>query len=108
MNALAVNLSFLIQPPSSVQAGTPFTVRVLAQGNGGTPLPEVTMTLSLVQISGSGNLTGTTIRVTGANGFETFANLAVSQPGTYALQVSSALTGYAAAGQQSLTFTVTP
>lgn len=109
VDALGINLSYQGQP-STVAAGAIITpaVRLFAQGNGGTPLPEVTITISLVTVSGSGSLTGTLSKVTDTPGVETFPDLRVSAPGTYALKATAALSGYATVQLQSATFTVTP
>jgi hypothetical protein len=109
VDALGINLSYLGQP-STVPAGAIISpaVRVLARGNGGTPLPEVTITLSLVTVSGTGSLSGTLTKVTGTPGVETFPDLRVSAPGTYALKATASLAGYATVVLQSANFTVTP
>ena len=109
VDAIAINLSFISQPGTSI-AGQVITppVRVLVRGNGGTPLPEVTISFSLVVITGSGTLSGTTSKVTGTGGMETFGDLSVSQPGTYALLATASLEGFADVQVQSATFTVAP
>jgi hypothetical protein len=109
VDALGIVPSYLSQP-STVQAGAIITpgVRLLMQGNGGTPLPEVSITISLVTVSGSGTLSGTLTKVTDTPGIETFPDLRVSAPGTYALLATASLTGYATVQLQSVNFTVTP
>lgn len=109
VDAQAINLSFLSQP-STVQAGQVITpaVRVLAQGNGGTPLPEVGLSLSLIQIVGTGDLSGTVNKITGTTGIETFDDLRVSRSGTYAIVVTATLSGFGTVTLQSNQFVVTP
>ncbi len=109
VDALGINLSYAGQP-STVQAGMPMTpgVRLFAQGAGGTPLPEVALTITLIQISGTGNLSGGTTKSTGTSGFETFPSLRVSAPGTYALLATASLAGYPTVQLQSAMFTVVP
>jgi hypothetical protein len=109
VDAIAINLSYLRQP-STVVAGAIISpaVQIQARGNGTTPLPEVTMTLSLVQVSGSGSLSGTVVKLTGVSGIETFPDLRVSAPGTYALMVTATLNGFTPVQLQSANFTVTP
>ncbi|MEP7326030.1 MAG: hypothetical protein ABI836_08795 [Gemmatimonadota bacterium] len=108
VDAQAINLSFVSQP-STVQAGQVITppVRVLAQGNGGTPLPEVKFILSLIRVSGTGNLSGSLTNVTGTSGFETFTDLRVSRSGTYIIVVTASLSGFPSVQLQSNQFTVT-
>lgn len=109
VDAQGINLSFLSQP-STVQAGQVITpaMRVLAQGNGGTPLPEVNFSLSLVRISGTGDLSGTLSKITGTSGLETFDDLRVSSAGTYAIVVTASLSGFGTVQLQSSQFVVTP
>jgi hypothetical protein len=109
VDAQSINLSYLSQP-STVQAGQVITpsVRVLAKGNGGTPLPEVSSTLTLVRITGTGNLSGTLTNVTGSSGIETYDDLRVSSPGTYAIVVTASLSGFGTVQLQSNSFVVTP
>ena len=108
VDALGINLSYLSQP-STVQAGAIINpIRLFAQGNGATPLPEVTITMSLVTVSGSGALTGTLTKVTDTPGVETYPDLRVSAPGTYTLLATANLAGYGTVQLQSVTFTVTP
>jgi len=109
VDAQAINLSFLSQP-STIQAGQVITpsVVILAKGNGGTPLPEVTSTLTLVRITGNGNLSGTLTKVTGSSGIETYDDLKVSSAGTYAIVVTASLSGFATVQLQSNQFVVTP
>lgn len=109
VDPVAINLAYLVQP-SNVQAGQVIApaVRIQSTGNGGTPLPEVAFVLSLVRISGNGNLSGSLRKLTGPTGIETFNNLRVSQPGTYALLVTASAVGFGTVTLQSNQFTVTP
>jgi hypothetical protein len=109
VDAQAINLSFLSQP-STVQAGQVITpsVQILAKGNGGTPLPEVTSTLTLVRITGTGNLSGSLTKLTGSAGIETYDDLRVSSAGTYAIVVTASLSGFGTVQLQSNQFVVTP
>lgn len=109
VDAQAINLSYLNQP-STVQAGQIISpaVRIMAKGNGSTPLPEVTIALTLVPVSGSGSLSGTRTKLTGSTGIETFNDLSVSQPGTYTLLATATAAGFGTTLLGSVVFTVTP
>jgi hypothetical protein len=109
VDAQAINLNYLNQP-STVQAGQIISpaVRIQATGNGSTPLPEVTIALTLVPVSGSGSLSGTKTKITSTTGIETFDDLRVSQPGTYTLLATSTAVGFGTTLLGSVQFTVTP
>ncbi len=109
VDPISLNPSVLSQP-TTVQAGQVITpaFRILVVGAGGTPLPQVGVTLTLVPIGGSGSLSGTLSKMTGVSGIETFPDLRVSQPGTYALLATLSASGFTTVQLQSATFTVTP
>ena len=110
VDAGAVHLDFLTAPRDA-KAGQlisfPPGVQVRARGDGGTPLPEVSVTISVQGNQGSFTLSGTTTRVTGNDGIATFPDLSLDKPGGYVLLATSTLTGYAAAQVSSGMFHIT-
>ena len=110
VDARAVHLD-LLTAPRDAKAGQPISfppgVQVRARGDGGTPLPEVSVTISVQGNQGSFTLSGTTTRVTGSDGIATFPDLSLDKPGGYVLLATSTLTGYAAAQVSSGMFHIT-
>jgi streptogramin lyase len=71
-----------VTPPSNTTVSQPMTpaVQVRALNNAATPLPGVSVTLTLS--SGPGTLSGTLTQITDATGTATFSNLAINAAGT--------------------------
>jgi hypothetical protein len=109
VDPIGLNPSIQSQP-TTTQAGQVISpaVRLLVTGDGGTPLPGVSIDLSLVRLSGNGSLSGTLSKVTGVSGIETFADLRISQPGTYALLATLSSNGFTQVQIQTASFTVIP
>ena len=101
----------LLTAPRDAKAGQPISfppgVQVRARGDDGTPLPEVSVTISVQGNQGSFTISGTTTRVTGNDGIATFPDLSLDKPGGYVLLATSTLTGYAAAQVTSGMFHIT-
>jgi hypothetical protein len=97
------------QQPSAVIAGHAIApaVQVKALDAQSAPLPGALIQMSLVTISGSGVLTGTTSATTNAAGIAAFANLKVTQVGSYRLLASAPTLG-SNVNVTSAAFTVTP
>lgn len=106
VDAIAINLTWTGQPSGGTAGQTLPAVQVKATGNGGTPLPQVTITLSLVRVSGTGNLQGTLSKVTDTGGVETYPDLVVTRPGTYALLATASASGFGTVQLQSVNFVV--
>lgn len=82
-----------VQGPTGTTAGTAISppVTVAVEDSGGNVLTTdntSNVTLSLVQVSGSGTLNGGTQTMAASSGVATFTNLIVSAPGTYQLQAT--------------------
>lgn len=107
VDAQAINLSFT-QQPTATTVRQPFVppMQLLAAGNGGTPLPEVTVTISLVTIQGNGILDGRNSVVTVQDGLATFDRLFLTAPGTYQLVATATLAGFPSVQVTSNTFVV--
>lgn len=107
VDAGAVNLSFT-QQPANIGVGQLFTppVVVTAVGNGGTPLPEVTIRITLDPLHGTGPLDGRNVAVTGADGRAVFDRLFLKSPGTYQLVATATLSGFPQVQLGSAVFTV--
>lgn len=100
VDAGAVNLVFTQQPTDAL-VGEPIPVQVTALGNGGTPLPEVTVTLAIEGNNASfGELSGTTVDVTGTDGVATFL-VALNKTGGFRLTAAGDLAGFPAASATS-------
>jgi hypothetical protein len=95
-----LQLSF-VQQPTDVLLGAPITppVSLSLTKDGGTPVPGVTVTVSLAPNAAGGTLSGKTSAVTDASGIATFTGLSVSHSGTAYQLVAAA---------QSLTTTSSP
>jgi hypothetical protein len=110
VDAGAVHLDFLT-PPRDAKAGQPISfppgVRVRARGDGGTPLPEVSVTITVQGNQGSFTLSGTTTRVTGSDGIATFPDLSLDKPGGYVFLATSTLIGFAPSQVSSGLFHIT-
>ena len=109
VDAGAVHLDFLT-PPRDAKAGQPISppgVQVRARGDGGTPLPEVSVTITVQGNQGSFTLSGTTTRVTGSDGIATFPNLSLDKPGGYVFLATSTLIGFAPSQVSSVLFHIT-
>ncbi len=107
VDAQAINLSFTQQPTAST-VRQPFVppVQLIAVGNGGTPLPQVTVKMSLVTLQGNGILDGQNSVVTVQDGLATFDRLFLTAPGTYQLVATASLSGFPSVQVTSSTFTV--
>lgn len=93
VDAGAVNLTFTVQPVDAI-VGEAFPVQVTARGNGGTPLPEVTVTLAISENNASfGELSGTTVVTTGTDGVADFL-VSLNKPGGFRLTASGNLSGF--------------
>ena len=76
-------------------------------GAGGTPLPEVSVTITVQGNQGSFTLAGDTTRVTGSDGIATFPDLSLDKPGGYVFLATSTLVGFAPAQVSSELFHIT-
>ena len=89
--APAAKLAF-VQGPTGATAGTAISpaVTVAVEDASGNVITTDTsnITLSLVQVSGSGTLNGGTQTMAAVSGVATFANLIISAAGTYQLQAT--------------------
>ena len=72
-----------------------------------TPLPEVSVTITVQANLGSFTLSGTTTRVTGSDGIATFPDLSLDKPGGYVFVATSTLVGFAPAQVNSGMFHIT-
>ena len=90
----ATHAAIVIQPPSSVAAGTPFTIEVDAEDANNDPDPTYTglVTVSLANNPGGSTLTGT-LSLHAVNGVATFSDLALHKAGT-GYVISAAATGF--------------
>jgi hypothetical protein len=68
-------------------------ITVIAKGNGGTVLPNVSVQLLISGNNGSYTPI-TTSRVTDVNGLATFSGIIIDKAGGYTLEASSSFTGY--------------
>lgn len=93
VNAGAVNLAFTVQPIDAL-VDEPIHVQVTARGNGGTPLPEVTIRLDIAENNASfGELSGTTSVTTGSDGVADF-EVSLNKPGGFRLTAAGNLLGF--------------
>lgn len=117
VDAGAVNLAFGLQP-TDVPVDEPFPVEVTARGNGGTPLPEVTVRLEIEGNNASfGELTyhdeegmpldAPPVVRTGADGVASF-RVSLNKPGGFRLNATGDLLGFEAASLTSVLFHVAP
>lgn len=102
----ASNLTFESQPAGNVTAGSSIaTLRVAARTvEGGVPVQDVPVAISIGANPGGGTLSGTQLATTDATGVATFSNLSIDKAGTgYTLVASS----QAYSGAVSTSFSVT-
>lgn len=87
---MGAGIFFVIKPPGSVAPKQlfSFTLKVTDTGaSTGTPLANNSVTLSLIELTGTGLLVGATTRNTDSNGIVTFT-VSISQVGTYKIQAN--------------------
>ena len=85
VNAGSVHLQFTQQPVDGF-INQLFSVKVLAVGDGGTPLPGVSVTLTVLTNNGTTVLfSGTTPVSTDGTGVASFSNLSINKAGGYRL-----------------------
>lgn len=117
VDAGAVNLAFGLQP-TDVPVDEPFPVEITARGNGGTPLPEVTVRLEIEGNNASfGKLTyhdedglpldAPPVVATGVDGVASF-RVSLNKPGGFRLTATGDLFGFEAASVTSGLFHVAP
>jgi hypothetical protein len=94
----SAHLSFVSQPPATVQSGSLFGTSLQVLNQNGRPLAGVPVTLHI----SSGTLGGTTTVTTNAAGLAVFSNLSVTVAGIDTLQASAP----GLAGVSSTSFTV--
>ncbi len=85
---IASQMAIKTQPPSSVTAGSTFSLTVQVEDSLGNPVSGGTVTVGLVPNSDGATLSGD-LSATVSNGLATFPDLTLSQPGTdYTLTLS--------------------
>jgi len=103
ITVLAQKLSFTVEPPSSLAAGTTFTVTVQVVDQSGNALAEPGLTVTLNPSAST--LSGATTGTTNGSGQVVFSGLFMTLVGTYTLTSSSSAVGVASGVSSQFTIT---